>query len=78
MAALKLKNNKGQAAIEWLLLLATTFITAYVIITGPFADFTAKFLGRIKAFTNNIVMNGESDAKAPPPLAPKRFKPVHL
>lgn len=73
-----LKNHRGQTTIEWIMLLAASFTTGYFIITGPFATFTTDLLTKIRVFTNNIVLQGESDAKAAPPLTPKRFKPVHL
>ena len=73
-----LKNRKGQTTIEWLMLLAASFTTGYFIITGPFAVFTKSFLVKIRGVTNNIVLSGESNPKAPPPLAPKRFRAVHL
>ncbi len=73
-----LKNRKGQTTIEWLMLLAASFTTGYFIVTGPFATFTSNLLTRIRIYTNNIVLRGESDAKAPSPSEPKRFRPVHL
>lgn len=72
-----LNNRRGQTMVEWLLLMAASFITAYLVITGPIANFTVDFLAKLQRVTNNVVLTGESKVQTPP-SDPKRFKPVHL
>jgi hypothetical protein len=77
-------NRKGQTTVEYLMLLGATFITAYIMITGPFATFTSGMVAQIKTVTGNIVRNGEMSGKgvepgsAGHPAQPNRFKAVHL
>ncbi len=73
-----LKNRRGQTSVEWLMLMAAASLTAFVVISGPISNFTIGFVKEIRDFTQNIVLRGESDPKAPPPSDPKRFRPVHL
>jgi hypothetical protein len=73
-----LKNRKGQTMVEWLLLTAAAATTAYLIITGPFANFTADLISRISIVTRSIAMKGESAPNAIAPSDTKRFKPIHL
>jgi hypothetical protein len=74
----QLKNQKGQTSIEWLLLTAVAFMTAYIAITGPFSRFTLSFINNIKSVTRGIVQNGEIRPDAAPPSTPSRLKGVHL
>ncbi|MFM8314135.1 MAG: hypothetical protein ACKOA8_07600, partial [Deltaproteobacteria bacterium] len=62
-----LKNQRGQALVEWLLLLAASFLTGYVVISGPFATFTTNLLDKIRGYTGSIVLKGESSSNAPSP-----------
>jgi hypothetical protein len=73
-----LKNRSGQTMVEWLLLTAAAATTAYLIITGPFANFTADLIGRISIITRSIAMKGESAPNAAGPTDKNRFKPIHL
>lgn len=79
-----LKNRKGQTTVEYLMLLGATFITAYFMITGPFATFTSGMITQIKSVTGNIVRNGEMSGKgiepgtAGHPAQPNRLKALHL
>lgn len=72
------RNQKGQTSIEWLLLTAVAFMTAYIAITGPFSRFTLGFINNIKSATRGIVQNGELRPDAAPPSTPSRMKGVHL
>ena len=73
-----LKNRRGQAIVEWVLLMAASSLIAFLMLTGPVANFTSDLLTKVKDYTGNIVLMGESTANAPRPTDPKRFKPVHL
>jgi Flp pilus assembly pilin Flp len=78
------RNDRGQTSVEYLMLLGATFITAYVMITGPFATFTTGMIAQIKNVTGNVVRNGEISGKgmnpgtAGHPARPERLKPLHL
>ncbi|NBX67611.1 MAG: hypothetical protein EBR01_01460 [Proteobacteria bacterium] len=73
-----LKNRRGQAIVEWVLLMAASSFIAFLMLAGPVANFTSDLLNKVRVYTSNIVLLGESTDKAPPPTDPKRFKPVHL
>jgi Flp pilus assembly pilin Flp len=79
-----LKNQKGQTAVEYLLLLAACFITAYLMIRGPVATFTKDTLTNILFGIKNVVTHGEWSgeelefAKKGHPASPGRLKPLHL
>ena len=73
-----IQNKRGQTTVEWLLLMAVAFLTAYFIMTGPFATFTTNLISNIKSATNSIVRNGEVRPDTAPPDTPARLKAVHL
>lgn len=79
-----LRNNRGQTSVEYLLLLAACFITAFLLIKGPVAVFTRDVLSGITGGLQNIVTNGEFTgdtfefAKRGHPASPARLKPLHL
>lgn len=54
-----LGNRRGQTTVEYLLLMALTFITAYIMITGPISTFTADMINRLRAGMGNMVQNGD-------------------
>ena len=78
-------DESGQTTVEYLLLLAMTFITAYLMVTGPVSRFTQLMLFTIRASLANVVQNGELNpgqvyAPGQPghPSSPTRFKALHL
>ena len=80
-----LKGNAGQTSLEYLLLLAVTFITTYLMISGPLANGTRQMLGNIRGGIRSTVQNGEwknGDPAGPGekghPGSPERLKPVHF
>jgi hypothetical protein len=66
------------------MLLSLAFITAYIVIRGPMATFTARLLGNIFSGIQNLVTNAEwtSDDLQPfsgnHPSSQRRLKPLHL
>lgn len=81
----QLKSQSGQVVVEWLLLMAMAFITAYILIlSGPLPDFTAKLLNDIRSRLGNVVRNGEMEqgggaqGEAGHPTDNRRMKPLHL
>lgn len=83
--ARKLKSQSGQVVVEWLLLMAMAFITAYLIMTaGPLPTFTTKLIGDIRSRLGNVVRNGEMETtggeqgSAGHPSDSRRMKPLHL
>lgn len=75
---MNLKNKKGQTSVEWLMLMAAATTTALIVISNPIANYTTTLIDSIKKYTQNIVLRGESEEKAPSPSDSKRFRPVHL
>lgn len=81
-----MKNNeRGQTTIEYLLLLSAAFITTYIVMTGPMADFTRQMLATIRSSLVNVVQNGEltpgqvnTPGQAGHPGDPVRAKPLHF
>jgi hypothetical protein len=68
-----------------MLLLAMTFITSYLVITGPMSNFTRLMLATIRSTLVNIVQNGEltpgevtNPGQAGHPGDPTRAKALHL
>ncbi len=79
------KGQGGQTSVEWLLLMAVAFITAYIVITGPVATFARDMVAGIKVGLLNIVQNAELTTSAPVtagsaghPSDPRRMKALHL
>jgi uncharacterized protein (UPF0333 family) len=79
-----LKNQKGQTTVEYLLLLVVVFVTAYILITGPFATFTRQLIFNVARSVQNVVQSAEFTTEPivvgnpKHPSSPKRFKPLHL
>ncbi len=81
-----MKNNeRGQTTVEYLLLLAAAFITSYIVMTGPMAQFTRQMIGTIRSSLVNVVQNGEltpgqvtTPGQNGHPGDPVRAKPLHL
>jgi len=79
-----LKNRKGQTSLEYLLLLTVAFITAYILIRGPFAVFARELLANILTGVQNVVSFAEwREEPLEPndpehPSNPARLKPQHL
>ena len=78
-------NQSGQVVVEYLLLLAMTFITAYIFMTvGPLPRFTSQMLNDIRNRLANVVRNGQMDAGGLEPGTPghpsdpQRLKGLHL
>jgi len=80
----KAKDQRGQTAVEYLLLLAVTFIVTYLSVTGPFADFTVSLLENLRSGIRNTVQHGEWSAEPLDfddlrhPASPVRHRPLHL
>lgn len=80
-----MRNQRGQTTVEYLLLLAATFVTSYFVVTGPMSNFTRQLLGTIRSALTNVVQNGEltpgevlNPGQAGHPGDPARAKPVHF
>ncbi len=80
-----MRNRKGQTTVEYLLLLAATFVTSYFVVTGPMSTFTRQLLGTIRSALVNVVQNGEltpgevlNPGQSGHPGDPARAKPVHF
>lgn len=79
-----LKNNKGQTSLEYLLLLVAAFITAYILVSGPFGNLTVGMFRTIISGLQNMVTNAEFNGEHPSfdqaghPSSEKRLKPLHL
>ncbi len=78
-------NDRGQATVEYLLLMAVAFITTYLVITGPMGTFTQEMVGTIRAALVNVVQNGELTpgevlraGDSGHPGDPVRLKPLHM
>jgi len=78
-------NERGQTMIEWLMLMALAFISAYLVITGPMATFTRQMLFTVRVGITNVVQNGDFKLGAPAqpgesghPSDPSRGKALHL
>ena len=78
-------NTRGQAIVEYLMLLAAAFITTYLVITGPMASFTTSMIQTIRGAMGNVVQNGEltpGQVRQPGepghPGDPVRVRPLHL
>lgn len=79
-----LKNQRGQTLAEYLMLLSVAFITSYILVTGPIANYTQTFLEHVSTGIKNVVQSAEWQ-KQPieignerHPSSPKRFKALHL
>lgn len=83
-AVRKLRDKRGQTSVEYLMLLAVAFITAYIMVTGPLADFTTAMVDNIRNNIQNMVKhaewNGEGIEISNPlhPSNPERVRPLHL
>jgi len=78
-------EEDGQVVVEYLMLLAMTFITAYLLATGPIARFTKLMLADIKSAIGNVVQNGEltpgtifQPGEPGHPADGQHFKALHL
>ena len=79
-------GERGQTSIEYILLLLLTFMTGYLLITGPIATFTNLTIVTIRAALGNVILAGEltpaSGQLIQPndplnPANPARLQPVH-
>ncbi len=80
-----LKNNRGQTSIEYLMLMAVTFVAAYIMITRPLAGFVSGMITEIRVGILNVIQHGEwapgqiiTPGQPGHPGDPKRLRPVHL
>jgi hypothetical protein len=80
-----IRNRRGQTTVEYLLLLAATFVTSYFVVTGPMSSFTRQLLTTIRSALVNVVQNGEltpgevlSPGQSGHPGDPARARPVHF
>lgn len=81
----RLGNQSGQTTLEYMLLLATTFIVSYLVMTGPMSQFAQLMLATIRSALINVVQNGEltpgtvlQPGQAGHPGDPVRTKALHL
>ncbi len=81
----RLGNERGQTMVEYLMLLGAAFITTYIVMIGPMADFTKLMLATIRSAIGNVVQNGEltpgevlQPGQSGHPGDPARAKPLHL
>lgn len=80
----KISSRRGQTSVEYLMLLAVAFITAFIMITGPLADFTTAMIDNIRNNIQNLVKhaewNGDTIELTNPlhPANPERVRPLHL
>lgn len=80
-----IRDEEGQTVVEYLLLLAMAFITAYILMTiGPLPRFTTQMLADIRTRLGNVVRNGQMESQGTEPGTsghpsdPRRFKALHL
>ena len=80
-----LNNERGQTVVEYLMLLALTFITSYLMVTGPVANFTKLMLATFRSSLVNVVQNAElqpgqqvEPGEGGHPSDPARGKALHL
>lgn len=79
-----LNNRRGQTSLEYLLLLAATFIAAYLMVRGPIGKFTNQMFANIFSGLQNLITYAEwssEEMEAPTgsnPASPDRLKPLHL
>lgn len=78
-------NRRGQTVLEYLLLLALSFVMGYIIITGPAATFTGDMLATIRNNLKNVVRTGElsdgpeiTPGNSQHPGSENRMRPLHL
>ncbi len=76
---------RGQTTVEYLMLIAAAFITAYIMVSGPLSKFTSGMLGTMRGSLQNVVQNGEmtpgaaiQDGQRGHPSDPTRYKALHL
>ncbi len=80
----KLGSERGQTSLEYLMLLAMTFIVAYIMVRGPVARFTQGIFETLFTGIQNVVENAEWSADKPQfnqsghPSDQRRLKPLHL
>lgn len=81
----QLRNKRGQTSLEYLLLLAATFITAYIMVRGPIGKFTNQMFANIFSGLQNLITYAEWSSedmedvtKGSNPASPDRLKPLHL
>ncbi len=78
-------NQSGQTVVEYLMLLALTFVFGYLVMTLPVARFTTNMILTIRSSIVNLVRNGEmapgtvtETGSAGHPGDPQRAKALHL
>jgi len=77
-------RERGQTTIEYLMLLALVFMTAYLTMVGPFGDIAGWMLGDISNSIGNVIQNAEWSTErievGTPrhPSNPNRLRPLHL
>jgi hypothetical protein len=76
--------ESGQTSVEYLLLMAMTFITAYILVRGPVANFTKGIFTTLQVGLQNMVTNAEWTPNATTfnqtgdPSSQARLKALHL
>ena len=84
LVRLFVRSQSGQTVVEYLLLLVVTFITAYIMMTGPLATFTRSMLIGLQQVMTNIVQHGElstdeiKEGNPRYPSSQERLRAVHL
>ncbi|MBI4404917.1 MAG: hypothetical protein HY537_12185 [Deltaproteobacteria bacterium] len=76
-------NRSGQASFEYLLLLVLVFMTSYIMLSGPFSNFTQHILGNVENGIGMLVKHAEWTGNrielrsARHPANPQRLRPMH-
>lgn len=81
----RLSSRKGQTVVEYLMLMALCFVTGFLMVTGPVANFTRLMVATIRSSIVNVVQNAElrpgeqlEPGEGGHPSDPTRGKPLHL
>ncbi|MCB0406421.1 MAG: hypothetical protein KDD51_16685 [Bdellovibrionales bacterium] len=79
-----MRNNRGQTAVEYLLLLAVAFITTFIMMSGPIGNYVGNFITAMQTNMQNFIKNSEwgpdeVDLNDPEhPSSPQRLRPLHF
>lgn len=79
-----LANKRGQTVVEYLLLLAVTFITTFLMMSGPIGNYVNSFITAMQTNMQNFIKNSEwgpdevEIGNPEHPSSPSRLKPLHI
>lgn len=80
----KLRNRRGQTSVEYLMLMAMAFITAYIMVRGPVGLFTKVLFQNLQEGMQNVITHAEWSAddiqvgNKSHPSNKEHFKAIHL